>query len=484
MKKIKLWALALMLVFLITVLFPMAGFAQTIDPEEAKQKIKKGTVLLKKIESSLKGQESESQELKTHIKSLKLKINENRERVKTLKGQLFNLQSLLEESQQKHLAIREQLALRENELLILRDLMKQKQKEKEKAMEKLARLSLPRTRLLEQDGFGLLSFFIATKGLSEELQGNLFFDAATEEKNRLKDLDRIERELLATQKKLIEKHETFQWLREKLEGEIRNIQYHQEAKKRLLVMTKGEEKIYQDLLEEAKKEQENVNEIIRNLKENRTFVEGKLRLLTEDEFLQKEFSISDFEEGLRALPLKTRAPLKWPVSPIRGISAHFQDEAYRKAMGIPHNAIDIRIPQGSRVKAAMTGVVLRVRDSDIGYNYVILAHREGLLTLYGHLMEVQVKEGETVFSGETIGLSGGIPGTRGAGWLTTGAHLHFEVFKDWKHVDPLEYLPLEFLPIEYVPEKYVPKLLGEEDKVKRLPERKVRREIREEALKE
>ena len=70
--------------------------------------------------------------------------------------------------------------------------------------------------------------------------------------------------------------------------------------------------------------------------------------------------------------------------------------------------------------------------------------------------------------GGVIGLSGGIPGTKGAGWLTTGAHLHFEVFKNWKRADPLEFLPLELVPVTSLPEKYLKILTGQkETKVKR-----------------
>ena len=86
------------------------------------------------------------------------------------------------------------------------------------------------------------------------------------------------------------------------------------------------------------------------------------------------------------------------------------------------------------------------------------------------MSEILVNEGEIVRRGQTIGLSGGIPGNKGAGWLTTGAHLHFEVFKNFQRVDPLEYLPLEFVPVASLPEKYLKKLTGdEEEKVRRAP---------------
>jgi murein DD-endopeptidase MepM/ murein hydrolase activator NlpD len=68
---------------------------------------------------------------------------------------------------------------------------------------------------------------------------------------------------------------------------------------------------------------------------------------------------------------------------------------------------------------------------------------------------MKVEEGQLVQPGDVIGLSGGAPGTRGAGWMTTGAHLHFEVLENGEHVDPLDHLPIDELPIEYIPDKHL-----------------------------
>lgn len=154
-----------------------------------------------------------------------------------------------------------------------------------------------------------------------------------------------------------------------------------------------------------------------------------------------------------------QGPLAWPVDPGRGITAYFRDPTYpfrcttktqRNCIG-EHAAIDIRVSQGTAVRAANDGYVAIarrldwVRNSDgkiirPAYNYVSLLHADGLSTVYGHLSMVSVVEDTYVKKGEVIGLSGALPGTAGAGVWTTGAHLHFEVRKDGIPVDPLGYL--------------------------------------------
>lgn len=131
--------------------------------------------------------------------------------------------------------------------------------------------------------------------------------------------------------------------------------------------------------------------------------------------------------------------LSWPV--YGPVSAGYLDASYEERFGIPHEGVDIEVSQGSPVYAAADGVVFAVRDGgEKGYTYMLIGHRDGFATLYGHLSSVVKSAGEEVAAGEFIGLSGGEIGAPGSGPLTTGPHLHFEVIERGVHIDPLEFL--------------------------------------------
>jgi len=136
------------------------------------------------------------------------------------------------------------------------------------------------------------------------------------------------------------------------------------------------------------------------------------------------------------------APLfDWPVEPTLGISAGFHDAGYKKRFGMEHDAIDIPVLQGSTVYAAADGEVIKVSDNGKGYNSLVIRHDGGFASLYGHVSGFLVVEGQYVRAGQAIAQSGGIPGTAGAGHMTTGAHLHFELIENGAHVDPRGFLP-------------------------------------------
>jgi murein DD-endopeptidase MepM/ murein hydrolase activator NlpD len=98
-----------------------------------------------------------------------------------------------------------------------------------------------------------------------------------------------------------------------------------------------------------------------------------------------------------------------------------------------HAGMDFAGKEGSDVVAVASGVVTWA-GSRYGYgNLVEINHGNGYVTRYGHNKEVLVKVGETVKKGQRIALMGSTG-------RSTGPHVHFEVIKDGRHVNPAKYI--------------------------------------------
>jgi murein DD-endopeptidase MepM/ murein hydrolase activator NlpD len=95
----------------------------------------------------------------------------------------------------------------------------------------------------------------------------------------------------------------------------------------------------------------------------------------------------------------------------------------------PHLGLDFRVPSGTPVEAMNDGTVLLARLLYFEGNFVVLDHGQGLLTLYLHLSEFKVKEGDQVKRGQVIALSGGTG-------RATGPHLHVGVRWQGTYLDP------------------------------------------------
>ncbi len=94
-----------------------------------------------------------------------------------------------------------------------------------------------------------------------------------------------------------------------------------------------------------------------------------------------------------------------------------------------HQGVDIAMPTGTRIHAAESGRVTFAGHKDGYGKVVIMEHADGYQSVYGHLSDIGVEAGDVVRRGETIGLSGNTG-------RSTGPHLHFEILKDGKRLDP------------------------------------------------
>jgi murein DD-endopeptidase MepM/ murein hydrolase activator NlpD len=124
------------------------------------------------------------------------------------------------------------------------------------------------------------------------------------------------------------------------------------------------------------------------------------------------------------------APAEAAISDVFGSERIFNGKT-----SSPHLGLDFRVPTGTPVAAMNDGTVLLARPMFFEGNFVVIDHGQGLLTLYLHLSEFKVKEGDQVKRGQIVGLSGGTG-------RATGPHLHVAVRWQGTYLDPASLMRL------------------------------------------
>lgn len=208
-----------------------------------------------------------------------------------------------------------------------------------------------------------------------------------------------------------------------LKNEKKTLDVQKAEKDKLLTQTKSQESTYQSIIAEKRAQQKAFESELSNL-------ENSLKSV-----------------GAAAVPKVGSGILAWPYSATFKascdgkagalgnaycITQYFGNTAFATANaqiynGNGHNAIDIGMPVGTPVLAALSGTVLATGNTDAApgcYSFgkwVMVKHANGLSTLYSHLSSIGVSQGQGVSTGELIGNSG-MTG------YATGPHLHFGVY--------------------------------------------------------
>ncbi len=98
-----------------------------------------------------------------------------------------------------------------------------------------------------------------------------------------------------------------------------------------------------------------------------------------------------------------------------------------------HTGVDISIPRGTDVHATADGIVSFAGRTHNSGNVIVLEHGHGFNTAYAHNRKLLVKVGDRVTRGEVIAVSGSTG-------RSTGPHVHYEIWKDGRTVNPSKYL--------------------------------------------
>ncbi|MEK7185591.1 MAG: peptidoglycan DD-metalloendopeptidase family protein [Patescibacteria group bacterium] len=219
---------------------------------------------------------------------------------------------------------------------------------------------------------------------------------------------------------------------ESLKEELWNKQAQTESSKKNLLSLNSELGNQKKVIDNTKKEKAVILNVTQSLEsEYKKQLEEKKRLA---EAFASE--LASFENALRLIIDPTSYPsagkgiLSWPVDSVF-VTQYFGFTEFAKQTaaynGKGHNGIDFRASRGTKIKAALGGVVEGTGNTDAVqgcYSYgkwILLHHDNGLSTLYAHLDLISVVAGQKVGTSDTIGYSGNTG-------YSTGPHLHFGVY--------------------------------------------------------
>jgi murein DD-endopeptidase MepM/ murein hydrolase activator NlpD len=155
----------------------------------------------------------------------------------------------------------------------------------------------------------------------------------------------------------------------------------------------------------------------------RIFIPGAKKVLKVEIYIEDVVA----ESGGKIKIIYKKLDFIWPVE--GKISDGFEEAEERK-----HQGIDISSPLGTPIRASHAGMVIYSNNTIKGYgNLIILRHSEDYVTVYAHNQVNLVEEGTWVEKGQLIGKVGQTG-------RASGPHLHFEIRKNNKALDPMLFL--------------------------------------------
>jgi murein DD-endopeptidase MepM/ murein hydrolase activator NlpD len=159
----------------------------------------------------------------------------------------------------------------------------------------------------------------------------------------------------------------------------------------------------------------------------RIFIPGARKVLKVEIIIDDVAAEQVETERERAKAVYKKMDFIWPVE--GKCTNPFEDNERRR-----HQGIDISCSSGTPIKASNAGIVIYAGSTIKGYgNMIIVRHSEEYVTVYAHNQVNLVKERDRIEKGQVIGKVGQTG-------RATGPHLHFEIRRNNKPVDPLPYL--------------------------------------------
>ncbi len=330
------------------------------------------------VNSQIKKNDKQQKSITAQIEELEAEINKTEKDIETLQNDISS-------AQRKIISATEELEIAEENIDNKQDVLGK------------------RLRVMYKNGtVGYAEVLLSSKDFTEFLTN---LDMV----KRIVDHDVELLKYLEEQKKLIEDKKA------QLENErnrLVNLKKNVEDKKKQLVVSRGSQ---ERLRKELQQDKVQLTKMLDQLEKEANALEDQLRKLQ---------SGGQYVGG----------QLRWPVPGYSRISSPYGNRIHPilKTKRF-HSGIDIPAPTGTSIIAAGSGKVITSGTLGSYGKAVILDHGGGILTLYAHNSKLLVSVGDQVSGGQKIAQAGSTG-------MSTGPHLHFEVRKDGKYVDPMPYL--------------------------------------------
>ena len=172
----------------------------------------------------------------------------------------------------------------------------------------------------------------------------------------------------------------------------------------------------------------------------------KMDQISKQLYIQSKSFDEVMEMALRKSDMMASIPAIQPVKnkELKRVASGFgrRIDPYYKKLKF-HYGVDFSAPKGTPIYATGNGTVSKTKRSRRGFgNHIVIDHGYGYQSLYAHMMKYTVRKGQKVKRGDIIGYVGSTG-------KSTAPHLHYEVHKDGKKINPVYYFHNDLSPDEF-----------------------------------
>lgn len=269
-----------------------------------------------------------------------------------------------------------------------------------------------RIRYMYENGKSfVLDMFIGSKSMAEMLKQVTFVEAVYEYDRKMLD------EYTAIKDEIARKETV-------LEAELSNLELMQAE---VMVQKEKMNNIINQKKGELTVKASEIDDALMNRKEYKEQLEQQEKLLNE---IEEEIAKAANPEQYTG----TVTGFVWPCPDYKRISSYFGPRPQPvPGASTNHKGIDLTAPYGTAILASASGTVTTSTHSNSAGNYLVIAHGNGMSTVYMHCSSLLVSVGDNVEQGEVIAKVGSTG-------YSSGNHLHFGIIKNGTYVDPLEYI--------------------------------------------